>query len=162
MAASIHPVCPTMSSAPKMSCKRLRNPVAGGHLRRCDCWGEGHFGAPRGQRTHQGVDIVAIAGQPVGAPMHALVVRVAEPYDDDAILSGLLLRGIGADAGIEAKLFYVAPDLALIGQTVVPGQCIGIVQSLQARYPAITDHVHLEIWTGDLRIDPVPLIADFG
>ncbi len=140
----------------------MTNPVDAGTVRRCDCWGEGHFGAPRGCRTHRGVDIVARADAPVFSPMHARVVRVAEPYDDDAVLSGVLLQGIDAHAGLEAKLFYVLPDLALMGQCVRAGAVIGRVQSLQARYPGITDHVHLEVRAQTLHIDPVPLIPDLS
>lgn len=145
-----------------MLIRTLTNPLHGGAVRRCDGWGEGHFGAPRGARTHNGVDIVARAGAPVRSPIHGVFVRVAEPYDDDALLSGLLLRGIGAHAGLEVKLFYVQPALELMGEAVLPGHVIGWVQSLQLRYPGITDHVHLEVFDDDVRVDPVPLIPDLA
>jgi hypothetical protein len=138
----------------------LINPVAAGAVRRCDDWGQGHFGAPRGARTHNGVDIIACADAPVLSPLHAVVVRVAEPYDDDAVLSGLLLRGVGPHAGLEAKLFYVLPDLTLIGQLIAPGQPLGRVQTLQSRYPGITDHVHLELRWHDARVDPATFIPE--
>lgn len=138
----------------------LINPVAAGVVRRCDGWGQGHFGAPRGERTHNGVDIIARADAPVLSPLHAVVVRVAEPYDDDAVLSGLLLCGVGPHAGLEAKLFYLQPDLTLIGQIVMPGQLLGRVQTLQSRYPGITDHVHLEVRMHDERVDPATLIPE--
>jgi len=140
----------------------LINPVEGGAVRRCDAWGEGHFGAPRGCRVHNGVDIIARPDMPVRSPIHGLVVRVAEPYDDDAVLSGLLLRGLGVHEGLETKLFYVAPEPCLIGQVVQAGATIGRVQSLQTRYPGITDHVHLEVFMREARIDPVPLIPDLS
>lgn len=137
----------------------LTNPVAGGTVRGSDRWGDGHFGAQRGSRRHNGVDIVALPGDDVLSPMEALVVRLAYPYDDDFILSGVLLQGLGAYAGLEAKLFYLLPDPALLGHSVAAGQRIGAAQSLQHRYPGITDHIHLEVRRAGEPIDPCALIA---
>ncbi|QID16273.1 methyltransferase [Nitrogeniibacter mangrovi] len=133
-------------------------PVEDGAVRGSDAWGAGHFGAPRGARSHRGVDLVAVPGQPVCSPIDAELVRRADPYDDDAVLTGVLLRGVGGHAGLEVKLFYMDVDPALLGTTVQAGQRIGAVQCLQHRYPGITNHVHLEVVRAGAPVDPRPLI----
>ena len=138
----------------------LCNPVVGGAVRCRDGWGEGHFGAPRGARRHNGLDILAGPGAPVCSPIDALVVREACPYDDDAVLSGVLLRGEGTHTGLELKLFYVQFDPALVGTHVRAGDPLGQVQDLQHRYPGIANHVHLEVRIKGACVDPVPLIGD--
>lgn len=41
-------------------------------------------------------------------------------------------------------MLYVAPAVA-VGDVVVAGQEIGAAQDLNARYPGITNHVHVEL-----------------
>ncbi len=138
---------------------KLTNPVFSGRLRRRDSWGEGHFGAPRGRRQHNGIDIVARVGDDIRSPIDATLVRVAAPYDDDLLLSGVLLEGRNHHAGLAVKIFYVDPLQMLMGRTVRAGQTIGLAQSLAARYPGITNHIHLEVRHDGELLDPQPLIA---
>lgn len=117
-----------------------------------DAWGNGAFGADRGGRSHRGVDLLASAGDPVFAPIDGDIVRRARPYDDDDELDGLLLRGTGAWAGMEIKLFYIEPARCV--GPVVAGDIIGRLQSLQRRYPGIPDHLHLEIIKDGRHVNP--------
>ncbi len=43
--------------------------------------GKGQFGTPRGQRTHNRLDIAVRPGQDVFAPIDGTVVRIAYPYE---------------------------------------------------------------------------------
>lgn len=120
-----------------------------------DAWGAGYFGAPRGKRTHRGVDIVAQKGEDILAPMDGEIVRKARPYDDDERYSGLLLAGSGRWAGMEIKVFYIEPRPP---GPVRQGDVIGRAQDIAAKYPGITPHVHIEVWRGGAAVDPAPLL----
>lgn len=121
-----------------------------------DEWGSGEYGAPRGDRIHRGIDIVASPGETILCPFDAMFVRIAEPYDNDARFSGMLLRGTGEWAGYEAKLFYLMPDEGL--KVLQAGEKIGVAQDIALRYPGITTHVHLELWQDGNVIDPTPCL----
>lgn len=114
-----------------------------GHgVRGTDAYGSGHFLAPRGGRPHWGVDYIATPGQEVTAPCHGKIKRVRRPYADDMSYLGVLIE---ADWGALITMFYVDPEPRLIGARIVAGSPIGVAQTLQARYPGITDHVHCEV-----------------
>ena len=124
---------------------------------RNDNWGQGHFGAKRGNRTHQGIDLVVSPGQSIKSPVAGVVVRKAPPYPDMSY-SGVLIRGTGVHEGIEVKMFYMAPHEYLIGQPVRRGQEVGKAQKVSNRYPGMTDHLHIEFRRGGRLIDPEPII----
>lgn len=112
--------------------------------RTADAYGYGHFGARRdgGSRAHEGVDYVARAGQTVVAPISGFVTKIGFAY---ASAPELIFVEIANPAlGYEARVFYVDPDVE-VGQAVRLGAPIGRAISLQARYPGMTDHVHLEL-----------------
>lgn len=113
----------------------------GGPLRGNDNHGMGHFGAPRGSQTHKGGDYVGEPGQNVVAPIDGKVIRVARPYADDSRFSGLLISG----QHLYIKIFYIEPDLSLIGEWVFKGKTvIGTMQDIGKRYAGIPPHVHLQ------------------
>jgi murein DD-endopeptidase MepM/ murein hydrolase activator NlpD len=113
-----------------------------GGVRRGDPWGHGHFGAGRGGRSHEGVDFAAQPGEEILSPIEGTVVRTAAPYKNDTRFTGVVVEGVGPWAGVQVKLFYVEGQRS---GPVKAGERIGLAQNLQARYPNITNHVHLEI-----------------
>ena len=114
---------------------------------RVDRWGNGHYGAPRGNSIHRGVDYICHPGQFAIAPKNGIIVREARPYGDSQKYSGLLLR---ADA-LEIKLFYVRPYDYLIGKPVKQGAVVGTCQDISKRYDEkMIPHVHMEI----VSVDP--------
>lgn len=122
-------------------------PVAGG-LRTPDAWGSGAFGASRGDRRHRGLDLIVDPGDAIYAPMDGTLVREVRPYASDPRYSGVLIRGAG---GVEIKIFYVS------GWSLGPvsaGDEIGVAQDLRPKYPAITNHVHVEVFIDGSRVDP--------
>lgn len=124
-----------------------------------DGFGSGAYGASRdgGVRHHEGVDYVAKAGQAVKAPISGYVTRVGYAYDDD--LSFRYVEITNPALRYQARVLYIAPDVA-VGDTVRLGETIGEAQTLQGRYPGITDHVHLELARLDLgHIDATRLIT---
>ncbi len=113
----------------------------GGPVRDADNHGMGHFGAPRDSKTHKGADYVGEPGQEIFSPIDGRVIRVARPYSDDSRYSGLLISG----KHLYVKIFYIEPDLGLIGIWVFKGKAvIGTMQDIGKRYTGITPHVHLQ------------------
>ncbi len=125
-------------------------------LRGEDAWGSGAFGAPRGDHAHRGIDIIVAPGDDILSPVDGTFVRIAEPYDNDARFSGVLLRGSGDWSDCEVKLFYFAPRPGL--SLLQAGEKIGVAQDIALRYPDITCHIHLELWQDGEVVDPTPFI----
>jgi murein DD-endopeptidase MepM/ murein hydrolase activator NlpD len=145
--------------------QRWINPT-GQAIRGCDTHGCGSFGAPRknatGSHPHRGLDFVGTPGQDVRAVATGRV-RVGRPYADDPMLRYVQ---IATPDGYTIRELYVKPlsELA-VGDVVIAGDIIGTLQSLQHRYPGITDHVHVEtsvggpIREGGLAVDPSSIFA---
>uniref|UniRef100_UPI0037E8B42C leukocyte cell-derived chemotaxin-2-like n=1 Tax=Semicossyphus pulcher TaxID=241346 RepID=UPI0037E8B42C len=110
--------------------------------RTSDNWGRGEYGARRGSRLHQGLDIVCNDGSVVYAPIDVTLNGKVIVYNDPkkaAINSGINLQG----EGLCFKLFYVQPDRT--SGTVRKGQRIGVMLPMQEVYPGITSHVHVQM-----------------
>lgn len=137
--------------------------------RKRDLYGEGHFGASRGSRSHDGVDYEAVAGLPVKSPISGRATRVSKPYTsgiDSNALSGLQIE---AADGTTCKIWYLAPSAGIVGRLLAAGDVIGTAQTLQNRYPPMrpplrrvgqmTDHVHVRIHDRrGVKIDPARVI----
>jgi hypothetical protein len=124
--------------------------------RRTDRHGSGHFGARRGNRLHQGLDIEARAGEDVHSPIDGDILREAQPYADDSTLRGLVIRGSGDWEGYEIKMFYVKGHFC---GGVTAGAIIGCVQDLTAKYPGITNHVHVEVRLNGKVMSPMEIFG---
>jgi len=125
---------------------------------RNDAAGQGHFGARRGNRTHQGLDLLATPGEPVLAPVAGTFIRSGYPYASDRRYRLAVIHGNGQ----EWKLMYVEPLATLKpGDRVKAGQVIGTAQDVAAKYgPPMLNHVHVELRTivgADLQ-DPAPVL----
>ena len=135
--------------------KKLSPIVQGQTIRGCDPDGCGHFGAGRGDRKHNGIDIVVQETQPIMSPINGEVVRYAFPYEDRSF-AGLAIQ----NDDYFIKIFYMAPSVEP-GTIIKKGQVIGFAQNIQRRYgPEITPHVHLEVWDRtkmDIALDPAKL-----
>jgi len=119
------------------------NPTHGG-VRGIDAFGSGDFGARRdaGKRRHHGVDYVATAGAAVRAPISGEVSRLSYAYR--GVGGYRIVEIVDPETKLTARVFYVAPTVA-VGDVVVAGEEIGAAQDLGARYPGITNHVHVEL-----------------
>jgi hypothetical protein len=140
-------------------------------FRTIDGWGAGGFGAPRGPRTHAGVDLVAVSGDDVVAPCACTVTLIGLAYPE-ADLASIHLRGTGADArDYDIKLLYARPMLdTIVGREFDAGEPIAIAQSVagywMAQHPergTMTNHVHVELRIheadGVRLLDPTPYFA---
>lgn len=125
-------------------------------LRECDKWGCGHYGASRGDRTHNGIDIVCVPGDPAFCLNRGIVTKVGYPYSDDLSFRYVEIT----DSGYRWRYFYVEP-IVNKGDEVEAYTQIGAHQPLGTRYPGITEHVHLEVIAPDGNyIDPTGLVAE--
>lgn len=131
-------------------------------LRGADDWGAGHFGASRGGRPHNGVDIATVPGEPIYCYNRGEVTRLGYAYADD-----LKYRIVDiTDGDYRWRYFYVEPTVK-VGDRVEAFDQIGFDQNIAARYAArdpnrkMVNHMHLEIIGPDGRhIDPVPLVTE--
>lgn len=114
-------------------------------VRGVDKYGSGMFGASRdgGARMHLGRDYIALPGDEALFPIHGVIEKVGVAYPDSP-MGSIHLRGTGEHQGLSMKVLYVKCDhpVGYIGKV---GERLGEVQSLQSRYPSITDHIHCEL-----------------
>ena len=110
-------------------------------IRDNDAFGSGHFHASRGERKHNGIDLVCTPGTTVFSSIDGVVTKRGYPYSDD-----LNFRYIEIEDEHEFfhRVFYVKPLLE-VGCIVNIGDAIGITQTLDNRYPTITEHIHYEV-----------------
>jgi murein DD-endopeptidase MepM/ murein hydrolase activator NlpD len=107
-----------------------------------DAAGSGRFGAPRGRRSHQGIDILVRKGQAIYAPFTGRFIRKAQPYANDSRYDGIVLH---AD-GYELKIFYLSPLNFTPGQTIRRNQLIGTAQAIAEKYAgSMKNHIHIEV-----------------
>ncbi|CAM4158958.1 MULTISPECIES: M23 family metallopeptidase [Flavobacterium] len=131
--------------------------TANQNLRTCDLHGCGSFGASRGNRKHNGIDIITVPGEKIMSPISGTVTRYPYPYGNDLSYTGIEI----VNSEYKIKMFYLKP-IAPIGSTVFAGKIIGVSQNIAAKYStAMTNHVHLEVYkkqgTNWILIDPTNL-----
>lgn len=116
-----------------------------------DRHGSGAWQARRGKRRHRGIDYAAPPGAQCLAVEAGTVTKLGYAYRDD--LSYRYVEVTDA-LGYRARYFFVHP-IVRVGAHVMPDDPLGTVQSLDRRYPGITEHVHFEVWNPDgERIHP--------
>jgi len=132
--------------------------VTADNIRRgCDQnWGCGSFGADRGARKHNGLDIKTTVGQQILSPISGKVTRFPFPYGSDLNYTGIEI----VNADYKVKIFYMKANVSA-NSNVIKGQVIGHAQNISAKYSStMTNHIHLEIYnakTGAL-LNPETLI----
>lgn len=134
-----------------------------------DLYGQGHHGAPRGSRTHDGTDYEATVGQTIRSPISGRVTRVSNPYTSGIDMHALSGLQIEASDGTTCKIWYITPTGGMVGKLVKAGDPIGISATLQNRYPPkrpplrvvgeMTDHVHVRVHQrGGRALNPATVI----
>jgi hypothetical protein len=84
------------------------------------------------------------------------ISKFGNPYRDD---DRYRYVEITTPDGYVVKHMYVDPHKSLkLNSHVYEGDPIGTAQSLQPKYPGITDHIHVEIEKNKAKIDPRTLI----
>lgn len=110
-----------------------------------DSWGEGHFGAKRGDRLHEGIDLAAYPGSIVLSPVKGVITKIGFPYDPSNKRKGWMRYiEIKVYDDYRIRIFYVSPSLE-VSDRVAEGTPIGTVQDIRNVYRNITPHLHLEV-----------------
>jgi len=127
---------------------------------RNDSRGHGYFGAPRGARTHNGVDFVCDPSEDVAAFVSGEVTKLGYPYKND--LSFRYVQ-ITDSEGYDWRYFYCEP-IHQVGEKVLKDDIIGFAQDVAAKYDyqdldPMTNHYHLEIMKNGEYFDPLPFVA---
>lgn len=134
----------------------LQNPT-GGAARGCDSQGCGEYGASRGRRVHQGLDIEGVPGQDVVAAEDGTVSKIGWPYRDRSLARFRYIE-VTHSPTFRTRYHYVQPGPGIqVGTDVKRGQNIGTLQRLP--YAGITQHVHFEVWLDGQRVDPRPYLG---
>lgn len=127
-------------------------------VRKFDEHGCGHYGANRGSRTHEGVDIICPRWKEVSCGIYGEVTKLGYTYADDPSFRYVQITAAINRKHYHFRFFYVSPVLK-VGERVDPDSVIGTIQSLQDRYPGITDHCHFEIHdVNENPVDPTPVL----
>jgi len=124
-------------------------------IRGFDNHGRGHYGAPRGSHTHQGIDLVCEAGTPIQSPIVGMITKIGWPYPDE---SRQHLRYVEITSeGWAYRVMYVEP-LVELWQNVTAGDIICRSLTLKDIFPGITDHIHFEVIDSkNNHVDPTPV-----
>lgn len=122
-------------------------------IRGSDAQGEGRFGAPRGGKTHRGVDMACYPGTEIYPVKEGIVTKIGYPYRNNYSLRYVQITD---NEGLSWRYFYVEPVVEL-GDVVCPDTPLGVSQELP--YEDITQHCHVEIRDSDGNyLDPTNMI----
>jgi len=116
---------------------------------RSDRQGDGHFGARRGSRTHNGIDYIVTPGDLIASPVDGMITKVGYPYASDLTYRYVEITDT---QNLRHRLFYTTlhPNLQL-NDLVIEGDQVAVAQDIAAKYPAdeprdaMINHVHYEI-----------------
>lgn len=112
-------------------------------LIRMDKAGDGTFGAPRGGRSHRGVDYLCEPGRFTFSPVNGTITKLGYCYVNDPKWRYV---EVTCDKGRRHRMFYCLP-LVRDGELITKGQIIGENQNIPERYPdqGMKAHIHYEI-----------------
>jgi len=134
-------------------------------VRGTDRWGSGDYYATRGDRHHNGVDIVVKPGQHVRPLVGGKVTKIGFPYPPSAPGGYLRYVQVTDDHGFELRYFYVMPSV-IVGQHVTTESIIGVAENLTSLYEGITDHYHFEVLMNingkKVFVNPVQFLVAVG
>lgn len=128
--------------------------------RDADRWGQGHFGAPRGSRTHNGIDYQCAPGSVVLSSVNGTVSKLGWVYSQRD-RNHFRYVEITTNDNHRHRYFYVKPIVPEHAPIEV-GDAIGVVQTLQDIFPGIQDHVHYEIMVEGDFVNPANYDFLFG
>jgi len=125
-------------------------------LRGNDPTGHGYYGAKRGNRSHNGVDIVTVPDEIIVAPFSGVITKIGQVYVDPAKFKYI---EITSDI-YRTRIMYAKGKNIKVGQRIMEGAHIGTAQDIAGHWGGgMTNHVHMEVWKYKLRTDPEPLIT---
>jgi murein DD-endopeptidase MepM/ murein hydrolase activator NlpD len=134
-------------------------------IRKTDQHGCGEYYASRGNRKHNGIDIISEPFCEVKALADGIVTKIGYPYNPALPDKGHLRYVQVSFDDVRVRYFYVNP-LVVVGQIIRKGDVIGMQQDLTNIYPGITNHYHLEaliiVARKKIFLNPVNLLEAWG
>lgn len=127
------------------------NPMEGGVM---EDYPGAKFGAPRGDRTHKGRDIVGPAGMKVVSALPGTVTGIIEV---GKLPGGGFSKGIYVkhSNGMETRYLHVYPSVK-VGDQVKAGQQIGKITEKDAI--SSVAHLHFEVIVNGVHVNPEPIV----
>ena len=122
-------------------------------IRGSDSHGSGAYLASRGSKKHNGIDFACYEGTKIYPHKYGEVTKLGYPYNN----SQLRYVQVTDEHGYNLRYFYVKPCVK-VGDKVTTDDCVGESQTLQKRYPGITDHIHFEVKFDKSYADPIQFI----
>ena len=135
-------------------------------IRDTDSYGSGAYGASRGSRTHEGIDLSCYPGTKILPFSYGKVTKIGHPYSDDPDTPDIneykhyKYVQITDDDNYECRYFYVFPMVKLWDFVSIQ-DVIGIAQDLTKIYGVdekhkkpITNHIHFEVKKDGIKINP--------
>lgn len=118
------------------------------HRLRTDPLGSGEFGAGRGGRQHNGIDIEVRPGEVLRSPYNMYIdekpIQVYKGTKDWTGVRGWLETPQGR---LQVKYFYIIPNPEVLGTNVLMGEEIGRAQDISKKYDErMHPHIHIEHW----------------
>jgi hypothetical protein len=128
---------------------KIESPVGSLPIIRDDEWGQGYFGAKRGSKQHNGVDLVVSPGQPICSMIDGVVEKYEQCYTADPRWTGIQI----ANTQVRVELWYMnARNTVAVNEHVSAGQRIGVAQNISEKYPPtekiphdMTPHIHVRV-----------------
>lgn len=119
-----------------MKCKKIRGE---------DLWGSGAWQARRGERKHNGEDVINEVLDPVLSDVNGRVTKIGYPYFPSDPEKGHL-RYVEVTDRKQARIryFYISPTVKK-GDLILKGDQLGLAQDLDAIWTGMTQHYHFEV-----------------
>lgn len=120
-------------------------PASDSDVRGLDAHGEGYYGAPRGSRTHKGIDLVCDGGTLIQSCCDGVVSRCDGVVYSDPEKSDWRYVQVTDLDGNHCRYMYVKQWDIDLGQKVKRGDVIGVAQGIETLYEGIVGHLHFEV-----------------
>lgn len=130
-------------------------------IREKDDFGKGHFGASRGLRKHNGVDLLIAPNEIISSPIDGVITKFGYPYRGNFKYRYI---EITHKSGFRVRIHYAKLDQAHIGLDIHKGNPIAIAQDIAGHYSKakkkMLNHIHVEVWNEKgVRVDPTSWLA---
>lgn len=134
-------------------------------IREQDKHGAGHYGATRGKRKHNGIDIICHKHECIDAFEGGKITKIGFPYNpEDPDKGHLRYLEITVADGDRHRYFYT-DSIYPVNSIISRGDTIAWAQGLEDIYEGITNHYHFEVMKpGRIKRyrDPVEVLKRLG
>ena len=136
----------------------MRSPVEKLVLRGEDPTGHGYYGAKRGTKKHQGLDIIATPGEDVFCPIDGVITKFGQVYETEITPKFKYIEITNDTYRVRLMYALQTPEVS-INQRVFECDVIGKVQDVAGFWnPKMINHIHMQVWKHGLLTDAEPIL----